>query len=260
LGLFGLGIHYLGGPARFWEGLPADHRMPLAPLNYPPKLHAVGDFWNDAMVGTFAFFCINQGVLMRFLSARSVRDGRKAMFFVVLGASVWVDRMTASIRSTTIDNMSLQDFRHANTEADLARALHAQGKLSEAEPKYRSAVLTFQRLGRTKPDKLGRALLGLGRLLIQVEKAKGAEPAEDSEKAVEKDMAGAEAYLVEALAIFRDGSSTWQEQQKEALQSLHWLYTEIWEEPERLAEINRDLLALAVGRTTPVTSPASSSP
>ena len=84
LGLFGLGIHYLGGPVRFWEGLPADHRMPLAPLNYPPKLHAVGDFWNDAMIGTFAFFCINQGVLMRFLAVKSVRDGRKAMFFVVL--------------------------------------------------------------------------------------------------------------------------------------------------------------------------------
>lgn len=83
LGLVLLGVAHLGGLERFWEGLPLGHRLPLAPFNYPPGLHAVGDFWNDAMVGTFAFYCINQGILMRFMSAKSVRDGRKAMIVVV---------------------------------------------------------------------------------------------------------------------------------------------------------------------------------
>ena len=183
-----------------------------------------------------------------------------AMCFVVLGASTWVDQMTAKIRSTTIDNLHLADLRLAITEADLARALHAQGKLSEAEPKYVSAMLTFERLGRTKPDKLGKTLLGLGRLMIQLEEAKGTERTEESLKAAESDMAVAEDYLVKAIGIFRDGGAAWRERQKKALEALHWLYTEIWDEPERLAEINRELQALWAEMNSPVTNPASSSP
>lgn len=79
-----LGINYLGGFERFWSGLPFEHRLPFAPFNHPPEYHAAGDFWNDAMVGTFGFWIINQGVLMRFLSAKSVADGRKAMLVVVV--------------------------------------------------------------------------------------------------------------------------------------------------------------------------------
>ena len=182
-----------------------------------------------------------------------------AMCFVVLGASMWVDQMTARIRSTTIDSRHLEELRLANTEADLARAWHEQGKLAAALPKYRSAMLTFARLGRTKPDKLGETLLGLGRLMIQLEQAKGTERTVESLKAAEGDMADAEDYLVKALGIFGDGAA-WREQQRKALEALHWLYTEIWDEPERLAEINRELQALSAEMNSPVTTPASSSP
>jgi SSS family solute:Na+ symporter len=72
LGIVIAALAAVGGPA------------PFAPFNESPRLNAAGDFWNDAMVGTFAFYLINQGVLMRFLSARSVRDGRRAMLVVVL--------------------------------------------------------------------------------------------------------------------------------------------------------------------------------
>ena len=84
LAVFGFGVVFLGGFGRFWQGLPPDHRVPLPQFNRPPGLHEAGDFWNDAIIGTFAFYCINQGVLMRFLSVKSVRDGRKAMLFTVL--------------------------------------------------------------------------------------------------------------------------------------------------------------------------------
>ena len=83
LTLFALGLAACGGWSSFVTSLPPAHRLPFAGFNDPPALHAVGDFWNDAMVGTFAFYFINQGVLMRFLSARSVRDGRRAMLVVV---------------------------------------------------------------------------------------------------------------------------------------------------------------------------------
>ncbi len=82
--VFVMGIAEIGGVAEFWSALPEHHRYPFARFNEPPYLHAVGNFWNDAMTATFAFYFINQGVLMRFLSARSVREGRKAMFFVVV--------------------------------------------------------------------------------------------------------------------------------------------------------------------------------
>ena len=74
-------------------------------------------------------------------------------------------------------------------------------------------------------------------------------------------MADAEDYLVKALGIFGDGSSAWREQENKALEALHWLYTEFWEdEPNRLADINRELQVLAAEMNSQVTSPASSSP
>ena len=79
-----LGIDAVGGFGALWDGLPPSHRLPFANFNEPSEFHFVGDFWNDAAVGTFAFYLINQGILMRFLSARSVADGRKAMFLVVI--------------------------------------------------------------------------------------------------------------------------------------------------------------------------------
>ncbi|MHC4900958.1 MAG: sodium:solute symporter family protein [Planctomycetota bacterium] len=106
LGIVVLGIAAAGGLGAFWDGLPPGHRLPFAPFNDSARLNAVGDFWNDAMVGTFAFYLINQGVLMRFLSARSVRESRKAMLAVVLvlmpllavavGGAGWVGRALVS--------------------------------------------------------------------------------------------------------------------------------------------------------------------
>jgi SSS family solute:Na+ symporter len=102
LGIVVLGIAAAGGLGPFWDALPEGHRLPFAPFNDSARLNAVGDFWNDAMVGTFAFYLINQGVLMRFLSARSVRESRKAMLAVVIffmpllavavGGAGWVAR------------------------------------------------------------------------------------------------------------------------------------------------------------------------
>jgi SSS family solute:Na+ symporter len=102
LGVFFLGLAALGGWQPFWDGLPAAHRLPFAQFNKPASFHFVGEFWGDAMTGTFAFYCINQGVLMRFLSAKSVRDGRKAMLLtaavlmplaaVAVGGAGWIGR------------------------------------------------------------------------------------------------------------------------------------------------------------------------
>ena len=114
--VFLLGVDYLGGFDRLWDGLPLAHRLPFAQFNHPTGYHAVGDFWNDAVVGTFAFYMINQGVLMRFLSAKSVRDGRKAMLLTVVlimpiaavavtGAG-WVGRSMATHGMQPLDGLT----------------------------------------------------------------------------------------------------------------------------------------------------------
>lgn len=98
-----LGIAEVGGLSTFWQDLPDTHRYPFGQFNSPPTYHFVGDFWNDAVLNSFAFYIINQGILMRFLSARSVTDGRKAMVFVAMfmmplaaisvGGAGWVGRI-----------------------------------------------------------------------------------------------------------------------------------------------------------------------
>ena len=84
LGVVFLGVWKLGGLHALFGGMPPDNVFPFADFNHPAEFNFVGDFWNDAAVGTFSFYIINQGILMRFLSARSVADGRKAMIFVAL--------------------------------------------------------------------------------------------------------------------------------------------------------------------------------
>ena len=84
LSLFFLGIDYVGGFGVFWENLPAAHKTGLANLNHPDSFHTMGVFWQDAMAGGIAFYFMNQGMLMRFMSARSVDEGRKAVALVAL--------------------------------------------------------------------------------------------------------------------------------------------------------------------------------
>ncbi len=100
--VLGLGLAQVGGWQAFWEALPSANRQPMAPFNHPPGLNTVGDFWSDGIAGTMAFYMINQGILMRFLSVRSVREARWAMIVVVLvmmplaavavGGAGWVGR------------------------------------------------------------------------------------------------------------------------------------------------------------------------
>ncbi|MCK5072479.1 MAG: sodium/solute symporter [Bacteriovoracaceae bacterium] len=79
-----LGVKYVGGLDKLVDALPFLHRFPLAQFNTPPKFNFVGIFWQDALASSVAFYFMNQGVMMRFMSVKSPRDGYKAMFFVVI--------------------------------------------------------------------------------------------------------------------------------------------------------------------------------
>ncbi|MDE0936642.1 MAG: hypothetical protein OSA89_12055 [Mariniblastus sp.] len=115
-----LGIYQLGGWTPFWEGLPEAHKHPFAPIDNAGRLHAIGLFWSDGITGTFAFFFINQGILMRFLSAKSVQDGRRAMLLTVfvlmplvavaVGGAGWVGRSMLSAGFVEVNGVAADDI------------------------------------------------------------------------------------------------------------------------------------------------------
>ncbi|MHC4672497.1 MAG: sodium:solute symporter family protein [Planctomycetota bacterium] len=77
-----LGICYLDGFENFWENLPRPHRLAFANFNKDPSFSGTGIFWQDAMANSAMFYFINQGIIMRFMAAKSIRDARRAMIVV----------------------------------------------------------------------------------------------------------------------------------------------------------------------------------
>ncbi|BBM84914.1 sodium:solute symporter family protein [Candidatus Uabimicrobium amorphum] len=82
--VFGLGIYHLGGFGNWLSSMPMDHKLPFPHYNTPNGFHAIGAFWSDAITASIGFYCMNQGILMRFMSVKSVRDGKKAICVVIL--------------------------------------------------------------------------------------------------------------------------------------------------------------------------------
>ena len=82
--LFGVGLHFVGGFSAFWGAIEPPMRPASADFNRPSEFSFVGIFWQDGMANTTMFYLINQGMILRFLSARSVEDSRKAATVVVL--------------------------------------------------------------------------------------------------------------------------------------------------------------------------------
>ncbi len=79
-----LGAEMLGGMEPLWEHMPRGHRKSFTNFNVDPAYHSVGIFWQDAMANSATFYFLNQGMLMRFMAARSVEEGRKAVISVLV--------------------------------------------------------------------------------------------------------------------------------------------------------------------------------
>jgi len=98
--VFGLGVAYVGGWGSFWDLLPMSWKMPLANFNSPAEFNSVGVFWEDAIAGSVGFLFMNMGLIMRFMAAKNVHEGRKAaainiLFMlpvsaIVVGGGGWV--------------------------------------------------------------------------------------------------------------------------------------------------------------------------
>ena len=85
-----LGMSYLGGFDVFWEYLPRTHRLAFPAFNeaegiYGDKSYpAVGIFWQDAMANSAMFYFLNQGMVMRLMAAKSIKDSRKAVISMLV--------------------------------------------------------------------------------------------------------------------------------------------------------------------------------
>jgi SSS family solute:Na+ symporter len=82
--LLWLGVEALGGPELFWGHLPRGHRQAFPDFNADPSFPAVGIFWQDAIANSAMFYFLNQGMVMRLMSARNVQDSRRSVLSMLL--------------------------------------------------------------------------------------------------------------------------------------------------------------------------------
>lgn len=122
------GISALGGLDQFWTHLPLPHRLPFVHLTENEQFNTIGLFWGEALAGSIAFAFMNQGFIMRYLSIKSVNDGRKAAFFnllftmpiaaVTVGGIGWIAKSLITKQSVIggalegYDLLSLQNTTH----------------------------------------------------------------------------------------------------------------------------------------------------
>lgn len=114
------GIYALGGFGEWWSYLPVTHRLPFSHLNENPYFNSAGLFWGEALAGSIAFTFMNQGFLMRYLTIKSVHDGRKAAFFnvmvtlpmsaIIVGAIGWIGKSLVIKQAVTGGALAGYDF------------------------------------------------------------------------------------------------------------------------------------------------------
>lgn len=110
--VFFLGVDYIGGFGLFWQLLPVSWKLPLAHFNNPPGFNFVGIFWQDGVAGSIGFLFMNMGLVMRFMSCKSVDEGRKAAVInilimlpisaIVVGNAGWIAKAISVVNPSLI--------------------------------------------------------------------------------------------------------------------------------------------------------------
>lgn len=77
LGVFLAGVAHFGGFVDWWALMPGDHRFLFSEFNKPDKFSFIGIYSQDGLANSGAFVLMNQGIIMRFLALRSVKDAQK---------------------------------------------------------------------------------------------------------------------------------------------------------------------------------------
>lgn len=117
--VFLLGLDYVGGFGVFWNLLPTEWKLPLAHFNNPPGFNFVGIFWQDGIAGSVGFLFMNMGLVMRFMSCKSVDEGRKAATFnilfmlplsaIVVGNAGWIGKAISIVNPSVVPPDTIPD-------------------------------------------------------------------------------------------------------------------------------------------------------
>ncbi|CAN5257849.1 hypothetical protein BH23VER1_BH23VER1_18620 [soil metagenome] len=83
--LIALGAAYLGGLDLLWTNLPRGARLAFPNFNEDAAFPAIGVFWQDGIANTAMFYFLNQGIIMRFMAAKSLDESRKAVTAMMVG-------------------------------------------------------------------------------------------------------------------------------------------------------------------------------
>lgn len=161
-----------------------------------------------------------------------------ASIIVVTAARFWVDQQGNVARRGVQKYNELLELRGAIIENEAAEILHDADRYDKAEPKYRRALATFQRL--QQDDRAASTLLALATLLIQ------------RDEPTDKDYEDGEDFLLEALEILERDPVARRSERRQALEGLRTLYgPEIWDEPEYLAEVETQIEILDAAPAQP---------
>lgn len=122
VGVLLAGVWHFGGFGEFWGLLPESHKYAFSELTAPDKFSALGIFVQDGIVNSGAFILMNQGIIMRFLSMKSVSDARKmAVCWILIlaplaaiatGAGGWIAR--ALVENNDLQTNAKESFIHAS--------------------------------------------------------------------------------------------------------------------------------------------------
>lgn len=177
--------------------------------------------------------------------------GFAAVITALVTVAVVFERNERERIALTQWDMDLNSLQVAVIEKKLAEELRDNGKLAQAEPRYRNALATFQRLSRD--DDTALTLLEIAAILL-------VRPAEETTAAYD----AAERYLLEAEEIFKTQGAEGYANLRRTLQMLAELYAPDklnFEESAKAVDAKLKALDEAIYRSTagpgrPATVPA----
>ncbi len=148
------------------------------------------------------------------------------MLGVMLTAAYWVGQAERGLQDAVIRNTALEEQHTAILERLLAESRHAQGHLDGAEPHYRKALVSFQRLG------LSEEVVAVSLSLADLLRTRG-KP---------QDMRVCEDVILDALDIMDQDPQRWKDRFPGALASLREIYGPgMLDDPDRFREVSEEI-------------------
>ncbi|RME39209.1 MAG: serine/threonine protein kinase [Planctomycetota bacterium] len=161
------------------------------------------------------------------------------------GAAGFVRLMGRAQEASARELMDLHDLEMAVIKNRLAEAYWREKLYDQAEPHFRGALATFERLDRRHRIAITR--LNLGMLLVDRELRKDSGVVLDDleTRRDDHDFIEAEELLLDALLFFSEHPSEYRNERRMALEYLRTLYgPRVWNDPEGRREIEKALETL----------------